>query len=77
MKRNASFTFGVTLPFKDGYMDELKSLEHPFGFPTIAGLDESKKSRVRPLSCSFPASFLSSCPIGSSGIGSNRRDRTA
>lgn len=31
------------LPFKDAVLEGLGAREHPFGFPTIGGLDESKK----------------------------------
>lgn len=31
------------LPFKEAVLDDLQTNEHPFGFPTIDGLDESKK----------------------------------
>ncbi|HVE15912.1 MAG TPA: aromatic ring-hydroxylating dioxygenase subunit alpha [Chthoniobacterales bacterium] len=32
------------LPFTGRFMEDVASLEHPFGFPTIGGLDESKKA---------------------------------
>ncbi len=64
------------IPYKPAALDELNQRAHPFGFPTIATLDDSKKQECG-LFLVYPNCLLSFCPTVWCGIASRRRARIA